>query len=137
MTESTDHDAHGHDGGHGDPDPEIQISPIAKTMVALLVTMLVFAILMIPLVRGIDEYVEGKVPDEDSVSLARPSGPLLQPHPPSDMKKLRDHEEAVLSHYGWTDQSSGLARVPLSRAKEMILQQGLGPVGVAPEVTAP
>lgn len=131
MTDSHDShdDTHAHSEGHGDPDPEIQVSPIAKAIVALLVVTVVFAVLMIPLVRGIDESVESRVSDEDIVEIARPSGPLLQPHPPTDMHKLRAHESAVLDHYGWTDQASGLARVPIERAKELVLSEGLGPVG--------
>ncbi|MEM1245490.1 MAG: hypothetical protein AAGK22_03900 [Acidobacteriota bacterium] len=127
TVEHEDHDDHDHDG-HGDPDPEILVSPITKAIVALLVTTVVFAVLMIPLVRAFDERVEARVAPEDVVEPARPSGPLLQPHPPTDMEKLREQENATLGTYGWSDEASGVARVPLSRAQELVLAEGLGPV---------
>ena len=135
MTDAHDHDGHAHDDhGHGgDPDPEIRISPIAKTMVALLVTTVVFAIAMIPLVNGFDEMNDSRVDADEVLLPARPSGPLLQPHPPSDMQKLREEEADILDHYGWTDQAGGVARVPLERAQALILQEGFGPVGAASE----
>lgn len=133
MTDSTEHNGHG-----GDPDPEILVGPIAKSVVALIVTTIVFAVLMLPLVNGFDEIVESRVDDRDTVELARPSGPLLQPSPEGDMEVFRAHETAVVESYGWTDQASGVARLPIDRAKELVLEDGLGPVvATATEETSP
>ena len=122
MTDSTEHH------GHGDPDPEILVGPIAKSVVALIVTTVVFAVLMIPLVNGFDEVVEARVEDRDTIEIARPTGPLLQPSPEGQMEVFRAHEKKVVESYGWTDQASGVARLPIDRAKELVLADGLGPV---------
>src|SRR5262249_52671146 len=49
-----------------------------------------------------------------------------------DLKTLRADETAYLHGYGWIDQRAGVARIPIDRAKELLLQKGLpvrqGPV---------
>ncbi|HEU4387604.1 MAG TPA: hypothetical protein VFV34_07390, partial [Blastocatellia bacterium] len=45
--------------------------------------------------------------------------------PQADMKDLRQSQEALLSSYGWVDQQAGIARIPIERAKELLLQKGL------------
>ncbi len=121
-----EHDEHGHGG---DPDPEIAISPIAKSIVALVVTTVAFAVLMIPLVFGFNEAIVNRVDDDDRVAPARPSGPLLQPSPEAEMELFREEQKRLVDEYGWSDKTNGLARIPVSRARALILSEGVGPVG--------
>jgi len=51
--------------------------------------------------------------------------PRLQTTPWTDLKKLRAEENAFLHSYGWVDESAGIARVPIDKAKAMLLQKGL------------
>jgi hypothetical protein len=51
--------------------------------------------------------------------------PSLQTTPWTDLQKLRASENAYLDSYGWVDQSAGIARIPIDRAKAMLLQKGL------------
>jgi hypothetical protein len=51
--------------------------------------------------------------------------PSLQTTPWADLTKLRADEHAYLHSYGWVDQTAGIARIPIDRAKEMLLQKGL------------
>jgi hypothetical protein len=55
----------------------------------------------------------------------RPPGPRLQPSPTQDMLEMLQAENARLQSYGWVDQSAGIARMPIDRAMEVIVQQGL------------
>ncbi len=61
-----------------------------------------------------------------------PPDPRLQTTPWADLKTLRADEFSYLNGYGWVDQQSGIARIPIDRAKAMLLQKGLpvrpGPV---------
>jgi hypothetical protein len=61
-----------------------------------------------------------------------PSEPRLQTTPWADLKTLRAQETSYLHGYGWIDQQAGIARIPIDRAKELLLQKGLavrqGPV---------
>jgi len=51
--------------------------------------------------------------------------PHLQVAPAQDLQQMRAAEEAVLSSYGWGDQTAGFVRMPIDRALELILERGL------------
>jgi hypothetical protein len=56
-----------------------------------------------------------------------PPGPRLQAAPERQLQELRRTEEHLLDSYGWVDQASGVARIPIERAMDLILERGLGP----------
>jgi hypothetical protein len=56
-----------------------------------------------------------------------PAGPLLQNDPEEDLQSLRAREDAVLSGWGWADTSRTHARVPASRALEIVAARGFPP----------
>jgi hypothetical protein len=64
-----------------------------------------------------------------------PPEPRLQSAPGRDMQELRAQETATLSSYGWVDRQAGIARIPIDRAIDLVLEKGL-PVA-APETAAP
>ncbi len=51
--------------------------------------------------------------------------PVLQVSAPADLKHFRAREEESLNTYGWIDRTSGVVRVPIERAMELVLQEGL------------
>lgn len=51
--------------------------------------------------------------------------PRLQVSPPAELKEFRDRENAELNGYGWINQTAGVARIPITRAMDLILQNGL------------
>jgi hypothetical protein len=51
--------------------------------------------------------------------------PKLQVNPRADLKTLRAEEDQILNNYAWKDQASGAVRIPIERAKELILERGL------------
>lgn len=53
------------------------------------------------------------------------AGPALLVQEPVNLKKFRDHEIEVLTSYAWIDQANGVVRVPVSVAKDLLVQQGL------------
>lgn len=48
-----------------------------------------------------------------------------QPSSPYTAAVLVPGEEKVLNSYGWVDQKAGIARIPISRAIDIIAAQGL------------
>jgi hypothetical protein len=64
-----------------------------------------------------------------SVARALPAfpEPRLQVSPPADLDTFRAREEEALASYGWVNKSSGIVRVPIQRAMEIIAQKGLPP----------
>ncbi|MEW6212065.1 MAG: hypothetical protein AB1631_27160, partial [Acidobacteriota bacterium] len=54
--------------------------------------------------------------------------PDLAEHPLEEMKQMREEEDKKITSYGWMDENSGLARIPISRAKEILFEKGGLPV---------
>jgi hypothetical protein len=63
-----------------------------------------------------------------------PPDPRLQTTPWSDLKVLRAQESSYLHGYGWIDEKAGVARIPIEKAKSLLLQKGLP---VRPDVGDP
>lgn len=62
--------------------------------------------------------------------------PLLQNNVETkvDIQRMRQDEVSLLTSYGWVDQTSGVVRMPIERAKDLLIQRGasLGPSTTAP-----
>jgi hypothetical protein len=54
-----------------------------------------------------------------------PPTPNLQTQPFKDVYQLRQAENDKLSSYGWVDKEGGIARIPIDRAIDVMLQRGL------------
>ena len=53
-----------------------------------------------------------------------PPMPNLQKQPFKDIYTLRQAETEKLTSYGWVDKDGGIARIPIDRAMELMLQKG-------------
>jgi hypothetical protein len=53
-----------------------------------------------------------------------PPSPRLQANPPEDMKEFLEQEDAILNSYGWINRETGVVRIPIDRAMEMVAEQG-------------
>jgi len=54
----------------------------------------------------------------------QPPTPNLQNQPFKDIYTLRQDEAKKLSSYGWIDKEGGVARLPIDRAMDVMLQKG-------------
>ena len=54
----------------------------------------------------------------------QPPTPNLQNQPFKDLYTLRQGEMEKLSSYGWVDKEGGIARLPIDRAMEVMLERG-------------
>lgn len=66
-----------------------------------------------------------------------PPAPRLQTQPREDLKRMRAEEETYLNSYGWVNAAAGTAHIPIDRAMQQLLQQGLParqqpPAGASP-----
>ena len=50
--------------------------------------------------------------------------PSLQTQPFRDIYLLRDDEAKKMQTYGWVDQEGGVARIPIDKAMEVMMQRG-------------
>ncbi|MGH8101429.1 MAG: hypothetical protein ACREIW_09030 [Chthoniobacterales bacterium] len=55
--------------------------------------------------------------------------PRLEVKSGANLAELRAAEDVDLKSYGWVDRRSGIVRVPINRAMELLLQRGLPNVG--------
>jgi len=60
-----------------------------------------------------------------TVGIPKPSFPQLQVSPRLDLSAFRAREDEELTNYGWIDRTSGVVRIPIDRAMELVLQKGL------------
>lgn len=63
-----------------------------------------------------------------------PSEPRLQVEAPKDLKSLQANEQEVLTTYAWVSKEAGIARIPIERAMQLVLERGLP---VSPPAPAP
>jgi len=54
-----------------------------------------------------------------------PPAPRLQTQPREELKQMRRDEDALLSGYGWADPNAGRVRLPIDRAMQLVVEQGL------------
>ena len=79
---------------------------------------------------GLFRYLSKQVTDTANVSpfaesRQLPLGPQLQVNPREDWLKYREQQEQSLETYAWENRGSGIVRVPIERAMELLLQKGL------------
>jgi hypothetical protein len=124
------HPPHGdlHNPGTDHEHSDINVRAIIWFVVVLAVIVIAVDISMYGLFKAFN-YMETR--NEPVVSpLALPPGqppgpPGLPTTPWSDLKKFRAEQEAYLHGYGWIDETAGVARVPIEKAKALLLKQGL------------
>jgi hypothetical protein len=69
-----------------------------------------------------------------------PPGPNLLTNEPANLRSFRSNEDAVLSSYGWVDFNAGTVRIPIDRAKALVIERGLlkaAPAGTAGPAAPP
>ena len=55
----------------------------------------------------------------------RPAGPTLLTNEPLNLREFRTREQTALTTYGWADKATETVRLPIGRAKELLLERGL------------
>ena len=61
------------------------------------------------------------VPDTSKL----PATPRLQSDPHAVLLAMRQAEDSVLTTYGWVNRDSGIVRLPIDRAMELLAHKGL------------
>ncbi len=57
--------------------------------------------------------------------LPPPGMPQLQTHPDADLQVYIEKQREILDSYGWVNRKNGVVRIPIQRAMNILLQQGL------------
>jgi hypothetical protein len=55
----------------------------------------------------------------------QPPAPRLQAYPAQELEAYRQAQSRWILEYGWIDRGQGLVHVPIERAMELVLEEGL------------
>jgi hypothetical protein len=117
------------ESGHESRD--VSIRPIVQFGIALAIATVGIQLALWGLFRMFDVREKRKdrpVPPIVAANLHRlPPQPRLEPNPLAPRRALRATEEALLNSYGWIDRNAGIARIPIDRAMEILVERGLPP----------
>ncbi len=110
------------------------------SFVAFLVVMAVASIVGMRILETYWAKGAGPTPDPSPFADQRTQladSPLLQAEPQRDMDELREAEGKRVNQYGWIDQGAGLAHIPVDRAMDIVLSEGLPYRGEAAQEPPP
>jgi len=121
---------------HGDLDnpdtaheeSDINVRAIIWFVGVLTVIVLAVDVAMWGLFKALDHYETKNDPPVSPLFIPAgqpPPAPGLQLTPWADLKQFRAEQNAHLHGYGWIDEQAGIARVPIDKAKALLLKQGL------------
>lgn len=119
------HDApHAH-GEHETTD--VNARPVALAGIGLAVALLITAAAMLGMYDFFATRFARLSPKQNPLAAAEgprlPPEPRLQVHPIKDLRELRASEAEVLEHYGWVDKGTGVVRIPIDRAMQLLAQR--------------
>lgn len=123
-----------HGGGHfpdspGHEERDVTFRPIVWAGAgAVVVVALVFVLVRWTFVADLAHDAAQSPPANPlTASYGRqlPPEPRLQTHPIRDLRDLRAAEDAILTSYGWVDRKTGIVRIPIARAMELLAERGL------------
>ncbi len=72
-----------------------------------------------------EQAAERPLPPLAATLPSQPPEPRLQVTPAADLATVHQREDALLNTYGWVDAKSGLVRIPVDRAIEVLAERGL------------
>ena len=87
---------------------------------------------MVPMKADTRHMTPGKNPGDEPMEVQAFPKPRLQGDDVQEMHDQLYSEEGRLQSYGWVDQDSGEARIPVARAMELIAERGLPVRSAAP-----
>lgn len=111
-------------------DRDIQVKPILMAGVAIIVTAVVCLLVGWWVLLDFKANEVAKDPAPSPIPEAnqpyRPPAPNLQEFPPTaDITEFHIWENNLLNNYAMVDEAAGVARIPIARAMELVLERGL------------
>ena len=128
-TGATQHaDPHG-TGGVGHEERDVSLRPLVRGLIGL-IALVIVSVVLVRVLLGylVVREAENSPPANplaQSFSRQVPPEPRLQTAPLQDLQALHAEEDAVLNSYGWVDRKTGVVRIPVQRALELLAQRGL------------
>jgi len=129
------------------PDVNYEASqPDLRVVIAFLVSLGLATVMVLLVLWGMFSYFRqlsarrGPLPTTTTYSLPpRVPPPKLQPDPVADYNVYYLSDQEKLNSYGWVDQKAGIARIPIDKAMDLVVERGLPwhAPGTGPAPTVP
>jgi hypothetical protein len=104
--------------GHEPPAPKMQA--IVYSLVGLVLAIVGSLLLVGALIHFLSRDRPAGMTSDQPI----PAGvPTLDPYQADDLQQLQWHEQKLLTEYAWVDRKTGIARVPIRRAIEIVAQK--------------
>jgi len=115
--------------GAGHEERDVSFRPVIGGLVGLIALLLASFFLMWLVFKFFAareaEYGPPANPLAQKFGREVPPQPQLQPAPLQDLAALHAQEDSILNSYGWVDRKTGVVRIPLQRALELLAERGL------------
>jgi hypothetical protein len=125
---------HGRASGHENRD--IRVRPVMWMGLILLLGTVASMVLMDWMFDILNRAEEISQPAPASARAGEAPAAAGQPRfvmfPAQNLQEFRQAESQYLNTYGWVDREEGIARVPVERAMDMLVEGGLPPVPPPP-----
>ncbi len=125
-----------HPGGPGKaPTPGHELSDLKpRAIMTFLVVLAVMIVGVLVVSMWIYDYSASRLAHTEALPspLAKPATPpepRLQVFAPKDTQEFRAAEDAALNSYGWVDHATGVVRIPIDRAMQLLSERGLPAAG--------
>lgn len=129
---------HGHAAGEGASQESVRAGyelGDARARPLVLATAGVFVLLLLSfaLIAGL-LFIAGASPIDvsnrvEETSVQAPPEPRIEQNPYIDGERLLEEATMQLETYGWVQKRDSRAHIPIERAKELLVQQGINPFG--------
>lgn len=118
-------------------DGEINTRVLYRLTLGLLVLVAMAMVLMWFLTSSIFEEQKAQDPPPPMMVEARiqhqPPNPRLQSDPFAELDRLQAEQDARLNSFGWVDESTGIAHIPIDMAMDWLVANGLPTAVVSAE----
>jgi hypothetical protein len=119
-----EHTVHHSPNGAGHEESEVSVRLIVVSLAFLAVATAVVFVLVV----GIFRYFYTSYSTEEATRLSQPvvpPEPRIEVAPYEQLQQLRIKEDHILSSYAYVDKATGVVRVPIDRAIDMLAAKGL------------
>ena len=129
---------HGPHAGRGHEQTDANVRKVAMFGVGLAAIIVAACLAMWITFNYLNAHQPPTGPPRSPLATTRrlPPEPRLQTSETRDLAAVREAEDKALNSYGWVDKDGGVARIPIERAMDLILERGI-PGGTNEPAKAP
>lgn len=114
---------------------DVNVLAVSKVAIGLALLCIASFAIVVGVFRYLEQVTSGVPTGKQNVPIdarQRPPAPQLEETPAFDLEREKAAEYELLHTYGWIDKPSGVVRLPIDRAIDLMAQRGLPSRPAAP-----